>query len=67
MDRGTDGRMDSQIDGYTDRWIVGYMNGWLDEIDLQANNKFFNYAELLFSFLKGITGALAPFSFLVFM
>ncbi len=41
------------------------MNGWLDEIDLRTNNKFFNCPELLFLFLKGMTAALAPFSYLV--
>jgi hypothetical protein len=39
------------------------VNGWLDDIDLQTNNRFFNCPELLF--LKGMTGALAPFSYLV--
>ncbi len=58
--------MDSQIDGQTDRWIVGQMNGWSDEIDLQTNNKFFNCPYFLFLFLKGMTGALVPFSYLVY-
>jgi hypothetical protein len=37
------------------------MKGWLDEIDLQTNNKFFNCPELLFLFLKGMTGGLGTF------
>ncbi len=30
-----------------------------------TRNKFFNFPELLFLFLKGMTGALAPFSYIV--
>jgi hypothetical protein len=48
--------MDSQMDRQ--------MDSWLDEIDLQTNNKFFNCPELLFLFLKRMTGALAPLSYL---
>jgi hypothetical protein len=35
------------------------MNGCLDEIDIQTNNNFFNCPEVLFLYLKGMTGALA--------
>jgi hypothetical protein len=49
--------MDRQID---DSWIGEWM---VNDIDLQTNNKFFNCPELLF--LKGMTGALAPYSYLV--
>ncbi len=45
-----------------DRWIDRQMNGLLDEIDLQTNNKIFNCPELFFN---GMTGALAPFRYLV--
>ncbi len=66
MYRQVNGYMDRQIGGQTDRRIVVVqMNVWLDEIDLQTNNKFFNSPEL-FLFLKGMTSALAPFSYLVF-
>jgi hypothetical protein len=41
------------------------MDGWLDEIDLQTSNKFFNCPGMLFLILKGMTGALEPFSYLV--
>ncbi len=63
--KSIDGPMDIQIDGQT-LDVVGQMNGWLDEIDLQTNNKFFNCPELLFLFIKGMTGDLTPFSYLVF-
>jgi hypothetical protein len=35
-------------------------------LDLQTNNNFFNCPELLFLFLKGMSGALAPFSYLAY-
>ncbi len=57
--------MDSQIDGETNRWLVEQTNGWLDVIHLQTNNKFFNCPKMIFLFLKGMTGALAPFSYIV--
>ncbi len=63
MDQCIGVQMDEWIGVQIGKWIDGQMNGWLDEIDLQTNNKFFNCPELLF--LKGTTGALAPFSYLV--
>ncbi len=35
------------------------------ESESEMYNMYFNYPELLFLFLKGMTGASAPFSYLV--